>query len=484
MRGDIGVAVALSLVFGTVKCDGGSLPGKPVLVSCRSPEKETFSCRWRPGPDAGLPATHRLFYTKENSDETFECPDYQSAGDNSCFFDRNHTSIWVSYWVRVLASNALGNTSSETMEVDVMDIVQPSPPENVSLTMEVLEGNPYLHVKWQPPPETDIRSGWVTVIYQLRVKTAGEEEWEEYLSGKQAYFNLHSLHSGEEYMVQVRCKLDHGHWSSWSDVSYIHLPNYALKQRLLWTVISIISVFLTTAVMCLLIMKRKKVMGWLLPPIPGPKIQGFDSQLLQNRYWEQVLYGLIPQGVPAALGPREHPDEGLVVCDAGDSPPPDVQKAHPRNRSLMAPGFYQLSRPPCGGGSARGLAHGPKAVECEAWLGAGDTDNRSSAEESSEGGPDVPPGAWNTTGGGLKDTGYVAAEGTEKGRLDEKQQYSRVGGLNRDNMVVLEKEKLSLTSLCKENPMDATDQTTLDIKHSACFGLLDNGYVDPVPSLP
>jgi len=45
------------------------------------------------------------------------------------------------------------------------------------------------------------------------------------MSGKQAHFNIHSLHSGEEYLVQVRCRLDHGHWSAWSPPTHIQLPN-------------------------------------------------------------------------------------------------------------------------------------------------------------------------------------------------------------------------------------------------------------------
>ena len=56
--------------------------------------------------------------------------------------------------------------------------MQPGPPENVSLVLEVLEGNPYLHVQWRPPSETDVSSGWVTVIYQLRVKSEGQQDWE------------------------------------------------------------------------------------------------------------------------------------------------------------------------------------------------------------------------------------------------------------------------------------------------------------------
>ncbi|XP_059921647.1 prolactin receptor b isoform X2 [Gadus macrocephalus] len=474
MRVDI--VFALSLVFGLVKC--ATLPGKPVVESCRSPEKETFSCRWRPGTDGGLPTTHRLFYTKENSEGTFECPDYRSAGEHSCFFDRNHTSVWVSYWVRVLASNALGDTSSDTLEVDVVNIVQPGPPENVSLVLEVLEGTPYLHVEWRPPAETDVSSGWVTVNYQLRVKAAGQMDWErsvpcvlqEYVAGKQSHFNIHSLHSGERYEVQVRCRLDHGHWSIWSPASSLILPHYALKQRLLWSVVSVVSVVLITAVLCLLIMKRKTLKGWLLPPIPGPKIQGFVSQPLQGRCSGDFLYGLVPQGFPPTQALRDPPEEHLVVCDGREGRAPNGHKSPVRSRIL--PGFYRLPRlgweggPAPEGGSAPGLAHGPLAVEGGASPGLGDS---------------ALPGGWNIGAGSVEDLVEDLGPGgpagpappgprstAGRGGAAEEEEYSRVSRV-RDNVVVLEHQP----------PRDPSPQPPRDPKQRAAWGSLEGGYVDP-----
>ncbi|KAM4615796.1 prolactin receptor b [Polymixia lowei] len=340
-----------------------SPPGKPVLINCRSPEKETFTCWWEPGSSGGLPTAHRLYYQRENLDGTHECPDYHSAGRNSCFFNKRHTSIWVNYILTVVASNALGNATSDPLEVDVMYIVQPRAPENVTVLVEERQESLCLFVKWKPPCEIDTRSGWVTLTYQLRVKPENDEEWEEFILGKQAHFTIYSLHPGKVYMVQVRCKLDHSYWSSWSNATYGEVPDYTLKDRPFRILVSIFSAFALIAAMCMLIVKRKCVMQCLLPPVPGPKIRGFDTQLLKSGHSEDILSVLINQSFPPTGACRDQMVEYLVVSDSDNSLLPDSLKTQKRRRSFIVPSVFHLAPEICSNRTAIALSDIKQAME-------------------------------------------------------------------------------------------------------------------------
>ena len=57
-----------------------------------------------------------------SSDTVYECPDYHTAGENSCFFNKNDTSIWVNYNITVVATNAHGSSFSDPVDIDVVYI--------------------------------------------------------------------------------------------------------------------------------------------------------------------------------------------------------------------------------------------------------------------------------------------------------------------------------------------------------------------------
>lgn len=275
-----------------------SPPGKPTLTGCRSPEKETFTCWWRPGSDGGLPTTYTLFYLKENSDTLYECPDYHTAGENSCFFNKNVTSVWVNYNITVVATNKMGRTSSDPVDVDVAFIVQPHTPENVTVNVMEDKGWPFLRVSWESPHKADIRSGWITLVYELRSKMEGEEEWEENYPGQQKTFNIYSIQSGSTYHVQVRCRPDHGFWSEWSTMTKVKVPEYFFRERSLWILIIIFASFIFLILTWIVYMNSHSLKHCLLPPVPGPKIKGFDQQLLQNGSYKDGLNALMIPDFP------------------------------------------------------------------------------------------------------------------------------------------------------------------------------------------
>lgn len=56
--------------------------------------------------------------------------------------------------------------------------VQPHTPENVTVLVKRDEQEPYLRVSWEKPRNADTGSGWITLIYQLRLKLKNQREWE------------------------------------------------------------------------------------------------------------------------------------------------------------------------------------------------------------------------------------------------------------------------------------------------------------------
>ncbi|XP_035040920.1 prolactin receptor a isoform X2 [Hippoglossus stenolepis] len=300
MKNVSGAALMLLLLFFTPHAQGTSIspPEKPALTRCRSPEKETFTCWWEPGSDRGLPTTYALYYRKENSDTVYECPDYHTAGENSCFFNKNDTSIWVNYNITVVATNAHGSTFSDPVDIDVVYIVKPNPPEKVAVTVLEDKGWPFLRVSWEPPHKADTRSGWITLIYELRIRLDGEDEWEMHLAGQQKMFNIFSLRSGGTYHVQVRCKPDHGFWSEWSSTFDVKVPDYFHREKSTWILITVFCAFIFLILAWLLHMNSHSLKHCILPPVPGPKIKGFDKQLLKSGKSEEIFSALVVSDFP------------------------------------------------------------------------------------------------------------------------------------------------------------------------------------------
>ncbi|XP_028273289.1 prolactin receptor a [Parambassis ranga] len=297
------IILLLLLPFVMTHADGTHyrMPGKPTLTSCRSPEKETFTCWWEPGPDWGLRTTYALYYRKENSEMVYECPDYRTAGANSCYFNKNDTSIWVNYNITVVATNSAGSTFSDSVDIDVVYIVQPNPPERVTATILEDKGWPFLRVSWEPPHKADTRSGWITLFYQIRVKLEGESEWEMHYAGQQKTFNIYSLRSGGTYLVQVNCKPDHGFWSDWSSTSYVKVPEYYTRERSVWLLIALFSAFIFLILIWLIHMNIRSLKHCILPPVPGPKIKGFDRHLLKNGKCDEVFSTLVVSDFPPTM---------------------------------------------------------------------------------------------------------------------------------------------------------------------------------------
>ncbi|NXL92590.1 PRLR protein, partial [Alectura lathami] len=219
--------------------------------------------------------------------------------------------------------------------------VQPDPPVNVTLELKKpINRKPYLVLSWSPPPLADVRSGWLTLEYELQLKPEEGEEWETIFVGQQTQYKMFSLNPGKRYIVQVHCKPDHhGSWSEWSSEKYIQIPNdIRVKDMIVWIIVGVLSSLICLIMSWTMVLKGYRMITFILPPVPGPKIKGIDTHLLETGKSEELLSALGCHGFPPTSDCEELLIEYLEVEDSEDQQlMPSHNSGHPSKNAKMTP---------------------------------------------------------------------------------------------------------------------------------------------------
>ncbi|XP_078461500.1 uncharacterized protein LOC144726635 isoform X3 [Lampetra planeri] len=288
----------------------GKLPGRPI-VWCRTVDMLTLTCWWQPAKGDDPSTNYTLFYTTQSgstlANESAECPDYVTAGPNSCFFDQEHTSMWVMHCVTVMASSPTGNASFEKHCIKLLDYVEPDVPVNVNVTLRnVSDPDPVVLVTWAPPPSANVKYGLVVLEYEVEYRAEHQTSGTKTFGIQTTELVLHGLKPGERYYIRVRCRATSSpFWSPWSAEVEIQ-PPIGINQVAQWAVgvtllAAVMGAMVTLLFLVTLIGTRKRIKRVFLPPVPGPRITGMDHDLLKKTPPEELhgIFALFHSYTPA-----------------------------------------------------------------------------------------------------------------------------------------------------------------------------------------
>nr|XP_020502109.1 growth hormone receptor-like [Labrus bergylta] len=264
---------------------------EPHFTECISRNQETFRCWWNPGDFHNLssPGALRVFYLKKDSptSEWKECPEYIHS-NRECFFDVNHTSIWIPYCMQLRSQNNITYFNEDDC-FTVENIVHPDPP--VSLNWTLLNISPSgltydVMVNWEPPPSADVGTGWMRLVYEIQYReknTTGS--WESLETQPHTQQTVYGLHIGKEYEVHIRCRMQaFTKFGEFSDSIYVLVTEVPNKEStfplLLVFVFGVVGILVL--IMLIIVSQQHRIMMILLPPIPAPKIKGIDPELLKK----------------------------------------------------------------------------------------------------------------------------------------------------------------------------------------------------------
>ncbi|KAM8793155.1 growth hormone receptor [Eudromia elegans] len=270
----------------------------PQISKCRSPELETFSCYWTDGNIYNLtaPGTIQLLYMKRNDEDWKECPDYITAGENSCYFNTSYTSIWIPYCVKLANKDEVFD--EKCFSVD--EIVLPDPPVHLNWTLlntsqTGIHGD--IQVRWDPPPTADVQKGWITLEYELQYKEVNETKWKELEPRLSTMVPLYSLKTGRDYEIRVRSRQRTSEkFGEFSEVLYVSFSQAGLELvhcpeeiEFPWFLVVIFgSCGLAVTLILVLLSKQPRLKMLIFPPVPVPKIKGIDPDLLKKGKLEEV----------------------------------------------------------------------------------------------------------------------------------------------------------------------------------------------------
>ncbi|XP_044519814.1 interleukin-6 receptor subunit beta isoform X1 [Gracilinanus agilis] len=191
----------------------GWLPEKPKNLHCVVNGQTDMKCQWDPGKETHLDTTYVL-KSKWAINQLPDCIPPPGVND-SCTVDM--VVFYVNTDVWVVASNALGNVSSDPINFDPIDLVKLLPPHNISVSNSK-ELSSILKVSWTNPDNKPFDG----LKYNIRYRAKETSNWTlippEDTATTRNSFTVQDLKPFTEYVFSIRCmnKEGKGFWSNWS----------------------------------------------------------------------------------------------------------------------------------------------------------------------------------------------------------------------------------------------------------------------------
>lgn len=281
-----------------------SAPLEPHFTDCLSRDQVTFRCWWSLGSFQNLssPDALRVFYLKKDpkDSEWKECPHYIYS-NRECFFDANHTAIWVTYCLQLRSHNVTYFNEDDCFTVE--NIVRPDSP--VALNWTLLNISPSglrydVMVSWEPPLSAEVELGWMRLQYELRYREQNATKWQALEMQAQTQQTIYGLLIGREYEVHIRCRmLAFTKFGDFSKSIFIQVTEGDSREStfpfMLAFIFGILGIFVI--IISIVLSQQHRLLMILLPPIPAPKIKGIDPELLKKGKLEELNFMLSGGGM-------------------------------------------------------------------------------------------------------------------------------------------------------------------------------------------